>query len=175
MSSSRVWLRQARSDLLAARYLAQQDTDDFYCQTAAKCQQVVEKSVKAIAAELTERRIVTLTIGFDHRIDQYISAIIRAPHRPTEKRSVPDYILQTLRRNRSEVSAIMRLAPHRPDDGAVLPRNTEYPFHNARGVLIAPADKGVFQKSEIEGHVKVASVVFDQAQTLISIAEREPR
>jgi HEPN domain-containing protein len=100
-SSARVWLRQAGSDLLAARYLAQQDTDDFYCQTAAKCQQVVEKSVKAIAVELTERRLVTLTIGFDHRIDQYIEAIIRAPRRSAMQRSMPDYIVRMLRRNRN--------------------------------------------------------------------------
>jgi len=173
MSASRVWLRQAKYDLVAARYLAQQDAHHFYCQTAAKCLQVVEKSVKAIAAELTDRRIVTITIGFDHDIDRYITAIIRAPHRPAK--TVPHYIVETLHHNRSEVKAIMRLAPHRPEDRNKLPRNTEYPFHDVHGILIAPADTGVFQKAEIDTHVKTASIVFDQAQALISIAEREPR
>ena len=109
MSASRVWLRQAGSDLRAARYLAQQDAEDFYCQTAAKCQQVVEKSVKAIAAELNNRRIVTLTIGFSHSIDQYISAINHRPHDTAEKKSVPDHIVKALRRNRSEVNVLAQL------------------------------------------------------------------
>jgi hypothetical protein len=116
-----------------------------------------------------------LTIGFDHRIKQYIEAIIRAPRRSATQSSVPDYIVGMLRRNRNEINAVMRLAPHRPDDGITLPRNTEYPFHDARGVLIAPADKGVFEKSEIEAHLKVANVVFEQARTLIAITERQPR
>ena len=79
MSLSRAWLRQAESDFLAAQCLAEQADEAFNCQIAAKCQQVVEKSVKAIAVELTDRGIVTLTIGFDHRIDQYISAISPRP------------------------------------------------------------------------------------------------
>jgi|SRR5579871_533402 len=173
MSSSRVWLRQAKSDLSAARYLAAQNADDLYCQIAAKCQQAVEKSVKAIAAELTERRFVDLTIGFDHRIDQYIAAIIRAPRRG--KNSVLDYIQQMLRYNRNEINAIMQLAPHRPPDANQLPRNTEYPFHDVQGILIAPADTGIFQKTETDSHLKVAGVVFDKAKALISITEREPR
>lgn len=174
MSSARIWLRQAKSDMLTARYLAQQESDDFYCQTVAKCQQVVEKSIKAIAAELTERRIVTLTIGFDHRVDQYISAIIRTPRNVTEKRSVPGHISQSLRNNRNAINEIMRLAPHRTGDVQRLPRNTEYPFHNSQGVLIAPADTGVFEKSEVETHLRVAGTVFSQAQTLITISERAP-
>ena len=175
MSSSRVWLRQAKSDLHAAECLSGQPAEDLYCQVAAKCQQTVEKSVKAIAAELSDRGIVTLTIGFDHRIDRYISAITRVPRHKSAGKSVPEYIQQTLLRNRNEVKLLMSLAPHRPPDENQLPRNTEYPFHNAQGVLIAPADTGIFQKVEIDGHLKVATAVFTQAQALISIVERAPR
>ena len=175
MASSRVWLRQAKSDLLTAQYLAEQDTESFCCQTAAKCQQVVEKSVKAIAAELTERGLVTLTIGFDHRVDQYIAAIVRTPRRSSERKSVPAHIQQTLQRNRNEISTLMSLAPHKPANANALPRNTEYPFHNTEGLLIAPSDPGIFQKTEIISHLKVAHSIFTQAQALISIVERTPR
>jgi len=119
MADSRPWLAQASSDLEAALVLRRENRPILYCQVAAKCQQVVEKSVKAIATELNERRIVFLTIGFDHRVDQYISAILRAPGK--RKDAVPDYIKGTIRYNRSILDEVMRLAPHAPIDRNQLP------------------------------------------------------
>jgi hypothetical protein len=172
MPGSGPWLRQAQSDLLAAQCLSENGSDSLYCQIAAKCQQVLEKSVKAIAAELDERSIVSITIGFDHRIDQYITAMLRTPR---ENRSVPDHIRNTLKNNRAEISEIMMLAPHRPPSLQPLPRNTEYPFHNVQGDLIAPTDVDVFKKTEVERYLRLAGIILAQARTLITIASLAPR
>lgn len=108
MAESGVWLTQAESDLDAAKVLRREVRSILNCQVAAKCQQVVEKSVKAITAELSDRRVVALTIGFDHNVDQYVSAILRAPS--TRKGAVPDYIKSTFRFNRPTLDELMGLA-----------------------------------------------------------------
>ena len=94
---------------------------------------------------------------------------------PTKGESVPNYIRETLRYYRSEIDRLMSVAPHKPPDANRLPRNTEYPFHNAQGVLIAPADPGIFQRAEIDSHMKVAGTLFNKARTLITMIERGPR
>ncbi len=174
MSSSGAWLRQANSDMHAANCLVECNSEVLYCQISAKCQQVVEKSVKAIAAEFTERGIVTLTIGFKHDISKLIIAIITTPHARKNVNSVLEYISSTLKQNRLNIQALMGLAPHKPTDGDGLPRNTEYPFHNERSVLIAPSDSDVFTKTETEGHLKVAGAVLKQARKLIFVSKRTP-
>ena len=172
MSSSGAWLRQANSDMLAANCLSACNSEDLYCQISAKCQQVVEKSVKAIAAELTERGIVTLTIGFKHDIGKLITAIITTPHSRKNSNSVPEYISSALNNNRLNIQVLMGLAPHKPTDSDSLPRNTEYPFHNERSVLIDPSDSDVFTQTETEGRIKFAGAVLKQARKLILVTKR---
>jgi hypothetical protein len=172
MADSRAWLTQANSDLEAARLLRDVDRPILYCQVAAKCQQVVEKSVKAIATELNDRRIVFLTIGFDHRIEQYIEAIRRAPGK--RKGSVPDYIKSTLSHNLPTVTELMSLAPHKPADIDRLPKNTEYPFGKA-GARVAPADTAVFLQVDVDRYLTTAGALLEKAQTLIAVTERGPR
>jgi hypothetical protein len=140
---------------------------------ASKCQQAVEKSVKAIAAELSERGVVPITIGFDHAIDRYIKLIRRAPGRLA--RNVPGFINETLDRNAEGITWIMDLAPRRPPNTARLPRNTEYPFHDRDGVLVAPAAPGTFGTDEIERCLRVGGSVFKQAAALITLDDRKPR
>lgn len=57
---------------------------------------------------------------------------------------------------------------------SALPRNTEYPFHNALGILIAPSDAGIFQQVDVERYLRLAGAICEKAQALIAIAEREP-
>src|SRR5579862_3284496 len=51
-AASSVWLRQTNSDLECAGRIYQEKDSASYCHTIAKCQQVVEKSVKAAVAAL---------------------------------------------------------------------------------------------------------------------------
>ena len=173
MSSSGAWLRQANFDMHAANCLVECNSEVLYCQITAKCQQVVEKSVKAIAAELTERSIVTLTISFTHNIDALIKTMIITPH-VRKNNSVPEYISSMLRNNLPEIKVLMSLAPRKPADSDSLPRNTEYPFHNERSVLIAPSDSDIFTKTETAGHLKVAGAVLKQARKLIVVTKLSP-
>lgn len=173
MSLSGAWLRQANSDMHAANCLSECNSEELYCQISAKCQQVVGKSVKAIASELTERGIVTLTIAFTHNIDGLIKRMIITPH-VKNSNSVPEYIANTLKNNRLNIQDLMGLAPHKSKDSDILPRNTKYPFHNERSVLIAPSDSNVFTKTETEGHLKVAGAVLKQARKLIVATKLSP-
>ncbi len=111
MTSTGAWLRQTNSDMLAASCLSARDSEDLYCRICAKCQQVLEKSLKAIATELTDRGKVTLTIGFIHNIDGLIAPILRTPHFKSVRNSVPEYISSTLRNNLLNIKILMSLAP----------------------------------------------------------------
>jgi HEPN domain-containing protein len=169
----RPWLRQANSDMTAARRVRDDSDPSSYCQVIAKCQQVVEKSVKAIAEELSARGAITITIGFKHDIAPLISAIRRKPK--SRDKSVPDYVVKTLERNLDEINEIMDLAPRRRPDTTLLSRNTEYPYHNAQSNLIAPADVNSFNLVEVERYLVLASRIYNQANTLITASERTPR
>jgi hypothetical protein len=173
MADSSAWLKQASSDLETAKILQSNVEPMLYCQVAAKCQQTIEKSIKAIATELADRRIVFLTVGIDHRIDQYIAAILRAPG--NKSGTVPHFLKSTIHNNRSTIDELMRLAPSgRAEDGR-LPKNTEYPFHNHHGELVAPADEDVFELPDVGRYINAASSLFEKASALIGITARTPR
>jgi HEPN domain-containing protein len=173
MADAGPWLRQARSDLSAAERVLVTEESSTYCQVIAKCQQVVEKCVKSIATELADRGIVSLTIGArGHGVEQFIAAIRRAPRRDHGK-AVPEYVREVLERNLQEIRKVMRLAPTGLREG-VLPRNTEYPFQDARGILIAPADNGSFRIEEVKQFIALARRIFKQANTLIDVTRRTP-
>jgi len=82
-TSANAWLVQAISDMRVAELLwkiveedKQTGTEvcfDLYCQIAAKCQQVVEKGVKAIHYKLIGKT------SESHYIDGFIDAILAVP------------------------------------------------------------------------------------------------
>lgn len=172
-STAHVWLEQAESDFLASSILLEQarkekDHSVLYCQVAAKCQQVVEKGVKAIVAELDYTKRVSQPIRTTHPVDTYIKNILRNPSKPDEDLSI---IQQTLRRNRAEIDGIMALAPH-GRNGQLLPRNTEYPFHNYSEEIVAPASPNAFHLDEVEGYYRLASAILKRAKASVTISNR---
>jgi hypothetical protein len=168
-SLSRPWLRQADTDFLAAERLRDDAIHALRCQVIAKCQQTVEKSIKAIAQDLSDRHIMALTIGTSHPVDKLVTAILHAPGR-SARRMIPSYIVNTLDRNYDDIDWIMGLAPR----GIVTERNTEYPFFGSEGTLIAPADPEVFSLDDVKRAQKVAGTMLKQARALASVTERSP-
>ncbi len=178
-SPANAWLEQAESDMRVATILKNKieaDASGFeshfylYCQIIAKCQQVVEKAIKAIIAELDYRRLVPFTIGFTHTVDPIINRILIAPAR--HKDSLQP-IQATLKNNLPDIRAVMELAPH-GRAGAQNPKNTEYPYSNSSNVLIAPASRNAFQWDEVQRYHRTAGLIKKKASELIDVVKVTP-
>lgn len=167
---SNVWLEQAQSDIKTACVLrdyakplaSSNSHSDLHCQIVAKCQQTVEKAVKAITAELYAQGQVKHTIGWSHSIVGCIGAIKGAP-------AVKDDILYTiqesLKSNESSIDNLMNLVPKKT---IPLIKNTEYPYQNSAGTMIAPASPGEFHwTNDVEYFVLLAQTIMDKANALI--------
>src|SRR6185312_3123102 len=147
---ARLWLNQARSDLQASRRLFNTDDDGTFCQAIAKYQQVVEKSVKAIAAAVRDVGINAINIGFTHEVERVVSALVFLP-RGKGPTNIKDQIKALLNEgHRREIKALCALAPKRPGPGELARRNTEYPYQRADGSWIAPHESGAFTISDVE-------------------------
>ncbi|MCX6382198.1 MAG: hypothetical protein NT023_22430 [Armatimonadetes bacterium] len=190
-SSTYIWLEQAKSDMRTALLLwetAKRDasTDiekggqghsNLYCQVMAKCQQVVEKGIKAIAIALTDNpsvKKVTLTVGYSHSIDQFITPIIQAD---SEDGDDIDYIQKALSSNRDKIGDIMVLVPHKPPKGVTSrPKNTEYPYHDVANanVEIAPASQSAFLFEEVKSSLDLAKTILDRARASATLLNRTP-
>jgi hypothetical protein len=175
---ARVWYRQAWSDCFTANLIAGHcdRKHQAICQVLAKCQQTIEKSVKAIIALCDEKRIVSMKIGGGHSVSQFFSGLIREPARP-KNRDIHALIVQTLSQHRrEEIKAMEPLAPKWPAPGQPFPSNTEYPFQdrNDPSLWRAPADKGVFAWKDIERFLKLANAICRESDLIISAMERRP-
>ncbi len=173
-----VWLEQALSDMRVATLLLQiaeadaakdagagvEGHSDLYCQIASKCQQVVEKGIKAICLEFMGSTVSS------HSVDRYIKTICLAPAR---RNDVVYYVQNALKSNRADIRNIIALVPRSPE-GDKTPKNTEYPYHNASGSLVAPASRNAFLLNEIKIHYRLAGVILGRAKTSIALAKFNP-
>lgn len=188
-SSAYAWLKQAQSDMRTARILwetAKRDASidaetggqghsNLYCQVMAKCQQVVEKGIKAIAVALTDNPSVkiTLTVGYSHSVDQFITPIAQAA---SQEGDDIDYIQRTLNGNRDKIKNIMALVPAKPPPGVTKrPRNTEYPYHNIAEIEIAPASSSSFLFPEAESSLDLAKTILERAKASVTLLNRMSR
>lgn len=174
-ASAGVWLAQARSDLRAARLVYQSADDSTFCQSIAKHQQAVEKSIKGLAAAARDAGLVTLTIKFSHGVDKLINALRRL-HVPSHNAAIQRRIARLLSpAHEIEIRALMSLAPHRPADPSTpLPRNTEYPFQQ-EGTWRAPADAGSFAEREVRRYQSLANHIVRGCERIASALARRPR
>ncbi|MBI1783718.1 HEPN domain-containing protein [Candidatus Sumerlaeota bacterium] len=161
------WFRQAESDLVAASILrAEADKSDrinLYCQCIAKYQQAVEKSVKGLLVSAGGRP------RMKHDVERYVSILLRMIAAKDAKRELMKLFSQNLR---ADLRAIDNLFPLSETAGGR--RNTEYPFWIKQG-WIAPADKGVFSRSEIDRFQQTAHDTFYGCRKIVSAIQRGPR
>ena len=177
MASSRSasWSHQAYSDFQAARRVYLPDEPGSYCQTIAKCQQCVEKSVKAVVDLLGEIGLLRAQIRFNHDIRALLTSLEYIPVRSQYR----DLILDFVGAIGPEGDRLMALAPRRPADlNAPLPRNTEYPYQNPDGTWRSPAEPGSFDAREAEHWLAFAQRVRHEAirlrETIARVPPRKP-
>jgi len=173
--SARLWLNQAHSDFDAAtRSLDLKDHGSF-CQAIAKHQQVVEKSVKAVAAALGPAGFRFIRIGYSHKLQAIISLLF---HLPTGKDG--SGIVAQIRNllsdhDRAEIVALSSLAPAMPPPGRLASKNTEYPFQKPDGSWVAPCDDGAFSSREVERFSTLSARVIVRSGKIVSALELAAR
>lgn len=171
-----VWLAQVRSDYQAARRVLGRSDHSTYCQAVAKCQQVVEKSIKAVVAALRDRGTLRIHTGRRHQVEPLVSALIRLASGRGESRGIQKHISDLLAEHRrGGVFAVCALAPKWPRPGEPFPRNTEYPFQQDEDTWRAPADEGVFGlEKDVQQFQRLADDFYCRLPRIISAIEREP-
>lgn len=174
-ASGEVWLRQAWSDLEAAKALHVGKRPEFCCQVLSKCQQTVEKSIKAVVAALAGKGIISVAIGRKHDTTRFFSELIRRSFRKADPELQMQVIGLLTEHRRAEIFALERLAPKWPAPGRPFPRNTEYPFQQHDGTWCAPADADSFDwKADVGRFRSLAENVFHGCGRVVSLATREP-
>ena len=169
---ARLWLDQAHSDLRASELIFNPSDHGSFCQTVAKHQQVVEKSVKAVAAALRTSGRNIHPIGFSHSLDSIISAIFNLPHRKDVSGILNRVRILLDEHTRGEIAALIALAPKRPAPGQLALKNTEYPFQKPDGKWIAPCHERVFVASEVRRYSIVAKRVIYGSGPIVSALDR---
>lgn len=176
MKESEAWLMQSKSDWESARRILSEEDHLTYCQSIAKCQQTVEKAVKALVAALRETSIATLTIGWKHDVARFTSAFRRlSMKQPTDVRRGIVFSIQGLFSDEDVDSGIRFLDsvfPRAPAEGELAKRNTEYPFHAEDGSFRAPAGKGVFTLGDARRCYKIATRVYIGCSKIASALKR---
>lgn len=143
MTQSEAWMIQVQSDQLAGHTVFNAQEAATFCQAISKYQQVVEKSIKAMVAALTESGVAAVNIGSDHYPEKQIDALLLI------KRAIGQDLIAQIRAVFSpyrlgEIRALCLLAPRLPPR-----RNTEYPYPDGQGGWTAPAVQGSFTAAEV--------------------------
>jgi HEPN domain-containing protein len=169
------WLQQARADRKAVEQFAGNAEGWARCHALAKCQQTVEKAIKAIIAALRDAKILHIEIGYRHEVARFLKVLIRLPH-ASANRAVQRHLQAFLNQNtRHGIHSLDALAPRAPAPGQPPRRNTEYPFHDATGEWMYPAAEDVFSVEEVERFRQLAHRIVDNAGRIIAAIRRAPR
>ena len=175
MDESFAWLQQAIADRQAAERFADSAEGWGRCHALAKCQQTVEKAIKAVVAALRDARILHIEIGYRHEVARFLNVLIRLPHAATN-RAIQRHLQSFLNQDtRDGIRALDALAPRAPAPGQPLRRNTEYPFHDADGNWTYPAANNTFSAKEVERFRQLAYRIVDNAARIITAIRRAPK
>ena len=175
MDEANAWLQQARSDQRAAERLSDGADGAGLGHAVAKYQQTVEKAVKAIVAELRNRGVLDMKIGRRHDVEPLVSAMIRRPRTPRSSDLFNRLSILFNQNARAEICALDALVPRWPAPGQSPRKNTEYPFHDARGQWSYPAAQGVFLSTEVQQFRDLSRRMIHGAGQVISAIPRAPR
>ncbi|MGB7160911.1 MAG: hypothetical protein WBD40_22810 [Tepidisphaeraceae bacterium] len=171
-AGAHLWISQADSDRFAAERVLDPAQHRTYCQTIAKYQQVVEKSIKSIAAGYRDRLLLSVPIGYSHDVARIASAL-RRPARPQDPADIQHHVNRLLTEHVvNEIKALDGLAPRRPPPGGLHARNTEYPFETIAGAWIAPALQDVFSINDVNRFRQLADRVYREAKEIVSALRR---
>lgn len=174
MDESVAWLNQGIADRAASERFAADEDRSTRCHALAKCQQAVEKSVKAIVAALRDAGVLHIEIGFGHAVEPFLRVLVRLP-RPGDTKTIRQHLNGLLdEATRAGIRALDALAPRRPPPGGRLRRNTEYPFHAAAGGWTYPADETTFSAQEMNRFRALAYRVVAGAGRIVSAIRRGP-
>jgi HEPN domain-containing protein len=169
------WLQQAIADRMAAERFAGSAEGWTRCHALAKCQQTVEKAIKAIVAALRDARILHIEIGYRHEVERFLKVLIRMPH-AADNRAIQRHLQAFLNQDtRTGIRALDALAPRAPSAGERPRRNTEYPFQDAEGDWTIPAAEKTFSAEEVERSRQLAHRIVDNAGRIIAAIRRAPK
>lgn len=165
-AGARLWISQADSDLWAASRLYVPTEARSYCQAISKYQQVVEKSVKALAAAMRDRFILVISIGYDHKTERIVSALrqLRSPAAWDIHQHVNKLLKDSTIR---EIKALDALAPKRPSPAQLHAKNTEYPYETIAGNWTAPALPNAFSTREVIRFQHLAQRIYVGAKEIV--------
>jgi HEPN domain-containing protein len=173
-AGANLWISQANSDRLAAARVYDPTGVRTWCQAVAKHQQVVEKSIKAIAAARQAAGMGGLPIKYyyRHRVDEIISELRRTAGRQARK-AIQGRINKLLDQfHRAEIRALSDLAPQKPASGALHARNTEYPYETAAGVWTAPGLEGGFTTHDVDRFATLSERINQGSREIVSALRR---
>lgn len=174
MDESRAWLEQAKSDRAAAERFCGDKDDTQWCHAIAKCQQAVEKAVKAIVAAAPRVGISTKKIGYDHTVKHFVSGLIHSPR--GKKNSIVNRLsILFNEETRASIDSLEELIPKQPPPGTPHRRNTEYPFDTPHNGWTCPAAHGVFLSSEVQRFRKLSYRIVDGADKIVEAIRLAPR
>jgi HEPN domain-containing protein len=174
MDECLAWLHQALADRAAADWLASNKGSLSPCHVIAKCQQTVEKAIKALVAALRDDGTLHIVIGREHGVERFFGVLLRLP-RVASNRTVQQHLRGLLDNpTRQGISALDALAPRWPPPGELPRRNTEYPFQNEAGDWAYPAAEDVFSDGEIQRFRSLAHRISDGASRIVFMVRRRP-
>ena len=175
MNESIAWLQQALADRQAAERFAGSAEGWTRCHALAKCQQTVEKAIKALVAALRDAGVLHLEIGYRHEVERFLKVLIRLPH-AADHRAIQRHLQSFLNQDtRNGIRSLDALAPRAPAPGERPRRNTEYPFHDTGGSWTYPAAEDIFLAEEVERFRQLAHRIVDNAGRIIRAIRRTPK
>lgn len=163
MTEADAWKAQVESDYAAAQAVHREDDPRTYCQTVAKYQQVIEKSINSIDATLREHGLLVGRVRAEHYPERMINRLVRLPQ--SEHKNIADRLMRIFSRWRADIYDLCALAPKLPPRGELYQRNTEYPYQRQDGTWTAPA-ASEFTRAEVLRYARVARQMRAEAEQI---------
>ena len=168
MDETTAWLLQSRADLRAAEKLSTTANAEDRCHALAKCQQSVEKAIKAIIAALNEFGVLDEGPRRDHAVTPYMRTLTRLPREQIGP-AIQSHLRGLLdQHTRADILTIDGLVPRRRGG-----RNTEYPNQLGTGWTY-PAAADSFRPEEVTRFRSLGHRLVQGAYKLIAALRRSP-
>ena len=164
MTELEAWLVQVESDFTAARRVLREDDPGTYCQTIAKYQQIVEKSINVIDAALRERGLFPDRAQSEHYPIRMMNRLVRIPVKSHGE--IAARLQRLFKRLWADIHDLCVLAPKLPPRGELYRPNTEYPFQSSNGEWTAPAASSSFSWRQVQRFENVARSLRAEAQRI---------
>ncbi len=169
MTEAEAWLAQTASDFAAAQNVLVAGDPSTYCQSIAKCQQVVEKSVNVIDAVLREQGILQGRVKAEHYPLKMINRLVRIPARQYQDLSANMRRIFIVRWG-ADIHDLCLFAPKLPPAGQRYPQNTEYPYQNDDLTWTAPSAPESFSLAQVQRSTTTARNLRREAQEISTAA-----